>query len=505
MVYSSPRQFLDSQGSACMPRSRKPFPAEQGSASSLDTSAPTLTEGDATHVSGGGENAELVQETLDGSLGEEVAPGTLPSGGVGPARPSLFPPAASPERVQDVVEIGRGGMGAVSSAFDRLLLRRFARKTMHKSSRVSSSATQRFIEEAQITAQLDHPNIVPVHDMALNVEEDKLYFTMKLVDGETLSTVFSRLHKQPLSGREIESVLRVFLKVCDAVSFAHSRGVVHRDLKPDNIMVGSHGQVYVMDWGVALLLSGRSSDELEERAPVTLQRRSRSEEPGTIVGTASYMAPEQAMGSLEQQGVCTDVYGLGAILYCLLTGTGPNVALPNSASMHHAPDPRQRAVWPVLPPGLCDITMRALEPLPVHRYPSVDDLKRDVENFLRGGGWFKTQTFGKGTVIVKEGDESDSAFIVIDGQCEVFRWVRGERQVVRQVGPGEIFGETGLLTRRPRTATVVALSDVRAMLITEEALEQELERSDWMRVLVQALATRFRELDQAHLHGQAEA
>lgn len=486
-----------------MPRSREPSAAEPGSASSLDTSAPTLTEGEATHVSVGGENAELVRETLDSSLGEDAVPGTLPSGGEGPARPSVFPPAASPERVQDEVQIGRGGMGSVSSAFDRLLLRRFARKTMHKRSRVSSAATLRFIEEAQISAQLDHPNIVPVHDLALNEEDDKLYFTMKLVDGETLSKVFGRLHQEPFSGRELERVLRIFLKVCDAVSFAHSRGVVHRDLKPDNIMVGSHGQVYVMDWGVALLLSGtRFSDELEQRAPVTLHRARRRDDSGSIVGTASYMAPEQAIGSLEQQGICTDVYGLGAILYSLLTGIGPNAALPHSASMHHAPDPRKRAAWPTLPPGLCDITMRALEPLPAHRYASVDDLKRDIENFLRGGGWFQTRTFTKGSVIVNEGDASDSAFIVIDGQCEVYRWVRGEKQVVRRVGPGEIVGETGLLTRRPRTATVAALSDVRAMLITEEALEHELDRSDWMRVLVQALATRFRELDQAQVRSE---
>src|SRR6185369_2901136 len=231
----------------------------------------------------------------------------------------------------------------------------------------------------------DHPNIVPVHDLAADVEEGKVFFTMKLVDGETLSAVFRRLHERAFSGLELENVLRVFLKVCDAVSFAHSRGVVHRDLKPDNVMVGSHGQVYVMDWGVALLLRDETAPAHSE-PPVSVARPSGAEEAGTLVGTIQYMSPEQALGLISSQGPLTDVYGLGAILYALLTGVGPNWAISAPEALRIArsgpvPAPDTRPAWPSMPPGLCRIAMKALSVEPGQRYPSVEALRQDVEGF----------------------------------------------------------------------------------------------------------------------------
>jgi serine/threonine-protein kinase len=416
------------------------------------------------------------------------------------ADPAPLPPAATPERIQSVTEIATGGMGVVESAFDSVLLRRVARKTMRTGAADDPEVTVRFIEEAQITAQLDHPNIVPVHDLAANVAEGKVFFTMKLVDGETLSTVFRRLHEQAFSGLELERVLRVFLKVCDAVSFAHSRGVVHRDLKPDNIMVGSHGQVYVMDWGVALLLRDEKADA-DAEPPISVARPSGAEESGTLVGTVQYMAPEQALGLTSVQGPLTDVYGLGAILYALLTGVGPSWATSAPEALRIAragpiPPPDTRPAWPSLPPGLCRIAMKALSVEPRHRHPSVEALRQDVESFLRGGGWFQVRSFAAGMLIVEEGAVADAAFLVTHGNCEVYRNVEGEKRVVRCLGPGEIFGEMGLLTGAPRTATVAALDDVTVMVITPEALEHELSHSGWLQVLVRALAVRFRELDQ---------
>jgi tRNA A-37 threonylcarbamoyl transferase component Bud32 len=413
--------------------------------------------------------------------------------------PRAFPPASDPERSRYLHEVAEGGMGIVSCAFDTVLLRRFARKTMHGAAEKAPQLAGRFIEEAQITAQLDHPGIVPVHDLGLNADDGKLYFTMKLVDGETLCALFERLHAQPFSGTALEQVLRMFLKICEAVSFAHSRGVIHRDLKPDNVMVGSHGQVYVMDWGIALLLAERPGDA---HAPaVTVGQTRRANEAGTAVGTFVYMAPEQAQGRVDEQGPATDVYGLGAILYTLLTGDGPHAAKTQAQALTLAragvvAPPETRAAWPTLPPGLCAITMKALARSPESRYASVEELKLDVEEFLRGGGWFQIQTFEPGTEIVRDGDASDAAYIVMQGRCEVFRMVESERTVVRTIGPGEIFGEMGLLTGRPRVASVVALERVRAMVITPEALDRELDRTSWLRILVEALASRFRELDQ---------
>lgn len=430
----------------------------------------------------------------------------LSTGAPRPAAPPSLPPSASPERNQTIEAIAAGGMGIVESVFDNVLLRRIARKTMRSGSDNDAELMQRFIEEAQITAQLDHPNIVPVHDLAAQVESGKAYFTMKLVDGETLGSVFRKLHARPFSGLELERVLRVFLKVCDAVSFAHSRGVVHRDLKPDNVMVGSHGQVYVMDWGVALLLrdrGGSSNDDDEQ--PISVAGTASVEQHGMLAGTIQYMAPEQAYGLVADQGPRTDVYGLGAILYVLLTGSSPHAATTPTEALRLAragavAAPETRPAWPTLPPGLCRITMKALSPAPIDRQPSVEALKHEIEAFLRGGGWFQVRSFPAGATIMAEGDAADAAFVLTQGVCEVYREVDGQKSVVRRIGPGEIVGEMGLLTRAARTATVEALEPVQVMVITPEALEHELSHSVWLRELVRALATRFRELDQAAAH-----
>ncbi|HYP90396.1 MAG TPA: cyclic nucleotide-binding domain-containing protein, partial [Polyangiaceae bacterium] len=461
-----------------------PPPDSSSEAGAADDTSSELKKADAEHTVIDGEQVPFTLGpgylSLEGhpstvrAQGRSGQPRTMLSSGPGPQRVSApLPAVPSAERIQSVAKIASGGMGVVESAFDRVLLRRVARKTMHAAANQDPEVIARFVEEAQITAQLDHPNIVPVHDLVADVSDGEVFFTMKLVDGETLTSVFRALHDRPFSGLELERVLRVFLKVCDAVSFAHSRGVVHRDLKPDNIMVGSHGQVYVMDWGVALLLGGEPSGD--SAPPISVARPSSAEEIGTLVGTVQYMSPEQALGQTSAQGPLTDVYGLGAILYVLLTGLGPSWAASPAEALRLArsgpvPAPETRPAWPALPPGLCRIAMKALSLEPQQRYASVEALRQDVESFLRGGGWFQVRTFAAGSLIVEEGAEADAAFLVTAGNCEVYRDVDGEKRSVRTLGAGEIFGEMGLLTRAPRTATVAARSEVTVMVITPEAL-----------------------------------
>src|SRR5262249_39654183 len=150
------------------------------------------------------------------------------------------------DRFEDEGEVGRGGMGAVHRALDRRLLRRVAIKRCDPT--VDAEERRLFVEEAQVMAQLDHPNIVPVHDLEPGCAGDPPRFIMKLVEGRTLAEVLAERREPPVAGPELDELLRVFGKVCEAVSFAHSRGVVHRDLNPMNVMVGTHGQVYLMDW-----------------------------------------------------------------------------------------------------------------------------------------------------------------------------------------------------------------------------------------------------------------
>ncbi|MEN9577596.1 MAG: hypothetical protein RJA70_605 [Pseudomonadota bacterium] len=407
--------------------------------------------------------------------------------------------AAHRDRFVDGPELGRGGMGTVNQVFDSVLQRQLAMKVINPEAELNPSAVMRFLEEAQVTAQLEHPNIVPVHDLGSSYGDHGMFFTMKRVTGTTLSAVINSLRGTHPNHDELISLLRILVKVCDALEFAHGRGVVHCDLKPENIMIGSHGQVYVMDWGVSVLRSNARPSELE---PEWLQLPSAHGRPrGAIVGTPAYMAPEQAMGLTEDIDERTDVYGLGAVLYEILTGHGPNqgdntLAILSRAVLGGVTAPSGNAVWDELPPGLCQIAMKALETKREHRYESIRELRRQLERFLDGGGWFATQTFKRGDVIVAEGQQADTAFIIESGECQVFKLAEDRQVSLGHLGPGDVFGETAALSTGVRTASVVARNDVAVRIVTRSSLERELRRNQWLGAFVRALAARFRDADQ---------
>jgi serine/threonine-protein kinase len=324
---------------------------------------------------------------------------------------------------------------------------------------------------------------------------------MKLVSGRTLGDLITDLHDDGFPSEGLEQLLRVILKVCEAVAFAHSRGVVHRDLKPANIMIGTHGQVYVMDWGLGLLLDEQRQDEAARRAGQSIRTSSADSRSGpSLAGTVCYMAPEQAAGQLDKIGPHTDVFAIGAILYELLTGSPPYEVtdLYEALSLARAariPPPQERAGPQQLPPGLCEIAMRALEREPARRHGSAGELREDLEAFLRGGGWFATRRYEKDARIIEEGGPADSAFVIVDGRCQVIRERSGGPEILRALEPGDVFGETALLSAQPRTATVVALEDVTVKVITAEAFGRELDRSSWLAALVKQLSARFLELE----------
>jgi eukaryotic-like serine/threonine-protein kinase len=415
--------------------------------------------------------------------------------------PARAPEAPEPERAryQDLGEIGRGGMGSVHRTFDRLLLREIAMKTIDRPLRDAATAL-RFVEEAQITGQLDHPNIVPVYDFGTRADR-QAFFTMKLVSGRTLSELITDLHDAGFPSDGLEQLLRMILKVCEAVSFAHSRGVVHRDLKPANIMIGSHGQVYVMDWGLGLLLGAAPRAEPSVGSTSDSVRTSAAPRSGpSLAGTVGYMAPEQASGRIEAIGPRTDVFAIGAILYEVLTGRPPYqaddlhqaLALARSGKIAA---PQEVAEGRPLPPGLCEIAMKALQPALEDRYSTVDDLSEEVEGFLRGGGWFATRRYRAGQRVIEEGGPADAAYVIVEGRCEVYKQRADGRSSIRTLGPGDVFGEAALLSAKPRTATVAALDNVTVKVITAEAFQRELGRCSWLASLVKQLTSRFLDLE----------
>ncbi len=242
-------------------------------------------------------------------------------------------------------EIARGGMGVILRGHDQDLGRDIAMKVLHKDLSRRADILQRFVEEAQIGGQLQHPGVVPVYELGLMADE-RPYFTMKLVKGRTLAALLAERPKPDLDRRKL---LEVFEAVCQTVAYAHSRGVIHRDLKPSNVMVGAFGEVQVVDWGLAKVLHhGGTADELRAKAAhesssiiATVRsdpnQRGSDSVAGSVMGTPAYMSPEQARGEVDRLDERGDVFSLGAILCEILTGTPPfpgerDVALTRGAN-----------------------------------------------------------------------------------------------------------------------------------------------------------------------------
>ena len=277
-------------------------------------------------------------------------------------------------RYEVIEKIGQGGMGSVFLARDRELDRPVALKVQSASAE-NSDARARMVKEARILARMEHPSIVPVHDSGV-LPDGRFFYAMKLVRGKRLDEQVSGTTSSP----SLEDRLRLFQKICDAVAFAHAHGVIHRDLKPQNIMLGAFGEVHVMDWGVAKEVEGSPPSRRE--SAVDGEVRSGHTANGAILGTPGYMAPEQERGEVDLVDERADVYALGAILYFLLTGRAPvrHAALAGSATPPSLMPPRgyNRSI----PRPLEAVCLKALATDRAERYGSVAELNREVADFL---------------------------------------------------------------------------------------------------------------------------
>lgn len=278
-------------------------------------------------------------------------------------------PDLSGTRYRLVEFLARGGMGAVYVAEDKSLNRRVALKVLEAEDPRGTMAG-RLLREARVLAQLEHPGIVPVHDAGM-LPDGRVFYVMKFVEGARLDQFLSSV--PALSDR-----LRLFMRICDAVSFAHSRGILHRDLKPANVMVGAFGEVLVMDWGLAKILgtgAANSSNEDEDETLVTSSAETPTESESThasaitgegmVMGTPGYMSPEQASGKTGSLDVRSDIFSLGKLLEFIANGAdrSPNVRAPRSL----------RAIYE-----------KAAAANAADRYANVSALTEDLSRFLDG-------------------------------------------------------------------------------------------------------------------------
>ena len=314
------------------------------------------------------------------------------------------------ERFQDQGEIARGGMGAIHKVRDEDLRRTLAMKLMLSHGGPADPARPaqtdaslgRFLEEAQITSQLDHPGIVPVHEIGVD-DQARVYFTMKLVKGDDLRTAFDRVRDPADSSWNTTRALSTLLRVCEAMAYAHAKGVIHRDLKPANVMVGAYGETCVMDWGIARIMGCEDHKDLRlQPAPAsTLVKSERRDAAhatpdsplvttdGDVVGTPAFMSPEQACGRIEEMGPHSDVYAVGAMLYQLLTGQMPYVKPRDRVSpytllarVQQGPPQPIHQLNQDVPAELIAICDKAMARAIPDRYSDMTELANDLRAYL---------------------------------------------------------------------------------------------------------------------------
>jgi serine/threonine protein kinase/tetratricopeptide (TPR) repeat protein len=306
----------------------------------------------------------------------------------------------------------KGGLGAVFVALDVELHREVALKQILEKHADDPTSRQRFLVEAEITGGLEHPGIVPIYGLG-TYSDGRPYYAMRFIRGDSLKVAIEQFHRSRVgsavrtemhttaatlaetkavrtadpTGLELRRLLRRFLDVCNAIDYAHSRGVIHRDLKPGNVIVGRHGETLVVDWGLAKALGrvepGSESDE-RTLVPHSVSGTSQTL-PGLALGTPAYMSPEQARGDLGRMGPQSDVYSLGATLYCLLTGR-PAIETNDVGEALHAaargefPPPRE--FDPALDPALEAVCLKAMALNPEDRYSSPKALAEEVERWM---------------------------------------------------------------------------------------------------------------------------
>ncbi|MFY9255882.1 MAG: serine/threonine-protein kinase [Fuerstiella sp.] len=296
-------------------------------------------------------------------------------------------------------ELGKGGLGTVWLARDERLLRSVALKEMNAEAAEHPRAWERFRREAEITGRLEHPNIVPLYQFGTDETTGQPFYAMRFVGKRTLVDAIEEYHDKKIAGEDVtmdlHRLLTAFIGVCQAIAYAHSRGVIHRDLKPENVALDNFGQVIVLDWGLAKVNDGNETEGHMSGVPLSADSSFTKTMAGEVIGTPLYMAPEQAAGQLDKVDSRTDVYGLGAILFAMLTASAPHQnssvqegnAVPIAQLLKQisgGATPRPRDYMSGIPADLEAICVKAMQFKPHSRYQSAAEVADAVQQWMAG-------------------------------------------------------------------------------------------------------------------------
>lgn len=416
---------------------------------------------------------------------------TLDPDEVGP--PPGPAPALSPEadRYRVVGELGRGGAGVVIAAEDERMGRQVAVKIL-----ADAEATERqrgrFYAEARTTAQLDHPSVIPVHEIGRWVD-GRPCFTMKRVRGRSLKDLLDALAAgdEALAAEFTQiRLVQMLAQICLGLDYAHAKGVIHRDIKPDNIMIGDFGEALIMDWGIAKIRSQPDDADHAAGGPIRLLGDGALTQAGAIFGTPGYMAPEQATGAVDQIDRRTDVWSLGAVLYELLTGCPPHEG-PTTLSVLLATaqqpviPPAERAPDREIPPDLAEICLRALQLDPEDRFPTARALHDELDRHLTGAR-DQARRLADADRLVSEGQETLWYAHMI---AEELAGLRADLQAAPPVTPQTDLHEKRALwekeDRRDRLEGEMAEAYTWAERKFTQALEQSSSHAEARRQLAQ--------------------